>query len=255
MVSSTPSRRINFPTIDSTNAEAARQRAAGEYGPVWICAKQQTAGRGRSGRAWSSPEGNLSATFLFPFLGTSGEAPRLGFAAALAVADTVAEHAPGLRLRLKWPNDVLLEDKKISGILLEGLGANPDGTQAVAIGIGINLATHPAPSDTRWPATSVVAETSVVPGRDAALDLLDLRLVHWIERLSSEGFPAILAAWKARAAHLGREITVQTAEGPRNGRFADLDADGALVLETGRGRETFAAGDVSLGEARHAARH
>lgn len=241
-------RRLSLDVVDSTNKEAARRAAGGERGPLWISASQQTAGRGRSGRAWKSPIGNFAATLLLPFSGTPAEAPRLGFITALAVADTVSGFAPGAVVRLKWPNDVLLENRKVAGILLESFGPGRDGALALAIGVGMNLATHPEQSETRWPATSVHAVTGSTPSRDAALDHLDDHLDRWLTAYESEDFTRILYAWKARAAHLGQEVTVQTAQGPCSGRFSDLDADGALVLETSDGAKVFAAGDVTLGE-------
>ena len=251
----TGGQRLVFDSLDSTNAEAIRMRTDGETGPVWITAAQQTAGRGRSGREWVSPIGNLFATYMFPFDGPQAKAPTLGFVAALAVYDTVAAFAPDKSTTLKWPNDVLLEARKVSGILMEGLGPNPDGTLAIAAGIGINLQTHPEPSKTRWPATSLLIETGAAPSAQECLDVLAAGFEHWLSRLAEKGTPAILAVWKERAAHLGQSVTIKTARGDCTGRFVDLDATGALVLETALGRETFAAGDVRLGEAHDAARH
>lgn len=248
-------RRISFETLDSTNKEAARQHAVGEQGPLWIVAAQQTAGRGRSGRPWTSADGNLAATRLFPFDGPPAEAPRLGFAVALAVGDTIAEMAPDLRVGLKWPNDVLLEDKKVSGILLESFGPNSDGTLAVAVGIGINLAGHPDPTQTRWPPTSIKMLARHAPTPGDSLDILSGFFRHWLERLKVDGFSKVLECWKERAAHLGQDITIETSAGVLSGRFVDLDADGALMLETAEGTRTFAAGDVTLGGAGHVARH
>ena len=105
--------------IDSTNEEARRLAAKGEAGPLWLTAAQQTAGRGRRGRSWDSPGGNLAATLLIrPERGQS-EWAQLSFAAAVAVSDTAARFAPEAHIALKWPNDVLANGKKLSGILLE----------------------------------------------------------------------------------------------------------------------------------------
>lgn len=249
MTTSGPTRKRAFlEIVDSTNKEAARRHGAGEPGPIWIAAKRQSEGRGRAGRHWHSASGNLAATFLFPFSGGTAVAPSLGFVAALAVCDTIQFCAPGADTRLKWPNDVLLENKKVSGILLESFGPSSDGKLAVAIGIGINLVAHPGPTETRWPATCIRSIAGLAPSPATVLDKLDCSLNRWLDVLSTKGFDEIRQAWKGRAAHLGKEVTVRGAEGDRTGCFLDLDADGALLLETVNGVEAFAAGDVTLGE-------
>src|SRR5258708_39940625 len=123
-------------TVDSTNAEALRRARAGERGPLWIVARQQSAGRGRRGRAWVSPPGNLHATLLLTDPAPAAAAPQLGFVAGLALVDAAAAAAPLLasRLALKWPNDLLCGARKIAGILIEGEGS----PLTVAVGIGVN---------------------------------------------------------------------------------------------------------------------
>src|SRR5712692_4211667 len=120
--------------VDSTNAEALRLAKARERGPLWIVAKEQSAGRGRRGRAWTSPAGNLHATLLLTDPSPPAVAPQLGFVAGLALCDAVAVAAPSLasRLALKWPNDLLCGGRKIAGILIEGEG----DPVAAAVGIG-----------------------------------------------------------------------------------------------------------------------
>ncbi|MDX5494875.1 MAG: biotin--[acetyl-CoA-carboxylase] ligase, partial [Alphaproteobacteria bacterium] len=135
-----------FEEIDSTNEEARRLGDAGTEGPVWIVAKRQTAGRGRRGRAWESPTGNFMGTlYLTPRCGPR-EAGELSFVAALAVHKAVESLLPPpLRgaLRLKWPNDLLHDRAKLAGILLESSGVAGAEVAWVAIGMGINLASHP----------------------------------------------------------------------------------------------------------------
>lgn len=237
-------RRVVLDSIDSTNEEAGRRAAAGETGPLWIAAHRQLCGRGRLGRPWATDPGNLAATLLLAFRGTPADASRLGFPASLAVADLIDRFAPGARVALKWPNDVLLSGRKASGILLENFGATPDGRQSLAIGIGVNLAHHPQPGEMRWPATSIAAETGEVPGFDAALAELAARLAHWLEVLDRNGFPAVRTAWLARADRLGEIIDARLPRGTLTGRFAEIDAEGALVLETADGTRRVAAGDV-----------
>jgi BirA family biotin operon repressor/biotin-[acetyl-CoA-carboxylase] ligase len=236
--------RIVLDEIDSTNEEARRRADAGETGPLWIAALRQSAGRGRRGRPWSTERGNLAATLLMPFQGTPSGAARLGFPAALAVADLLARFTPAKPVTLKWPNDVLLAGRKASGILLENLGSAADGRLRIAVGIGVNLAHHPAPEETRWPATSIAAETGSAPAFDHALDELAGFLDHWLTVLSRDGFDAIRTAWLARADRLGETIDARLPNGTLTGRFAEIDADGALVLETAHGTRRVAAGEV-----------
>lgn len=231
-------------TTDSTNEEARRRAAAGISGPQWIAARAQSAARGRWGRPWSTEPGNLAATLLLPFRGTPAEAARLGFPAALAVGDLVARLAPGLPVTLKWPNDVLLAGRKVSGILLENFGADPDGVLRIAIGIGINLAHHPGPTETRWPATSIAAQTGEAPRFDTALSELATLVDHWLGVLARDGFTAVRTAWLGCADRLGETIDARLPRGTLTGRFAGMDADGALVLETADGTRRIAAGDI-----------
>lgn len=236
--------RIVLDETDSTNEEARRRAEAGERGPLWIAARRQSAGRGRWGRPWSTEPGNLAATLLMPFAGTPAHAARLGFPAALGVADLLARFAPGVPVTLKWPNDVLLAGRKASGILLENFGPAGDGRLRVAMGIGVNLAHHPGQPGMRWPATSIAAETGSAPALDDALDQLAGFLDHWLAVLSRDGFGAIRTAWLARADRLGETIDARLPNGTLTGRFAEIDADGALVLETAHGTRRIAAGEV-----------
>ena len=144
-------RHERFATVGSTNAEALARARNGERGPLWISAERQTAGRGRRGKAWSSPPGNLYATLLVIEPCASALAPQLSFVAGLAVHDTVAETASkfATALELKWPNDLLLAGKKLAGLLIE----SESRPFAVAIGFGVNCAMHPA--DTAYPATDL----------------------------------------------------------------------------------------------------
>src|ERR1700724_2750639 len=141
--------------LDSTNAEALRQKRQGQHGPLWITAERQSAGRGRRGREWISVPGNLHASLLLTDPGPAEHWPQLSFVAALAVHDAVVEVAPEISpmLELKWPNDLLLAGAKFAGILIEGEGREEEG--AVAVGIGINCTAHPAGA--AYPATDLAA--------------------------------------------------------------------------------------------------
>lgn len=239
---------VVFNSIDSTNEEARRRASAGETGPIWLAAKQQTAGKGRQGRNWHSESGNLAATGLFPFKGTPAEAAKLSFVSSLAVADVFSALAPAAEISLKWPNDALLNGKKAAGILLENYGTAPDGTLRLAIGIGLNLLHHPTAEETNWQATSIQAETGIVPDFDIALITLAARLDHWMTAMREEGFQKIRKAWLERAINLGKEISVRLPKETMNGTFGGLDVNGALVLEMPGEVRHISAGDVYFSE-------
>src|SRR5262249_44759763 len=173
--------------VDSTNAEALRLAKAGERGPLWIVAKEQSAGRGRRGRAWISPIGNLYATLMLTDPAPATAAPQLGFVASLALHDAAVATAPALaaRLALKWPNDLLCAGRKIAGILIEGEG----DPVVVAVGIGVNCRCHP--DATELPATDLAAEGVEVEAAtlfDNLAAAMQARLTLWNR---GAGFAAI----------------------------------------------------------------
>jgi BirA family biotin operon repressor/biotin-[acetyl-CoA-carboxylase] ligase len=234
-------RRIILDTIDSTNAEALRRARAGERGPLWIIARRQSAGRGRRGRSWVSPPGNLHATLLVIDLAPAALVPQLGFVAGLALHDAAAAAAPALapRLALKWPNDLLCGGRKIAGILLEGDG----DPVAAAIGFGVNCREHPP--DAEYPATDFAADGADV----AAMALFDLLAAAMTERLCQlsrgAGFAAIRSAWLERAAGCGNPIRVRLADREIFGIFDTIDESGRLLLRHAGGElEPIAAGEV-----------
>jgi BirA family transcriptional regulator, biotin operon repressor / biotin---[acetyl-CoA-carboxylase] ligase len=232
---------IVLDVVDSTNAQALRLAKAGERGPLWIVAKQQSRGRGRRGRAWMSPVGNLYATLMLTDPAPARAAPQLAFVAALALHDAAVAGAPALasRLALKWPNDLLCGGRKIAGILVEGEG----DPIAVAIGIGVNCRHHP--DATELPATDFAAAGEKV---DAATlfshlaEAMQARLTFWNR---GAGFAGVRAAWLARALGLGQAIRVRLAEREATGCFETIDDAGRLVLRTATGEvEAVGAGDV-----------
>jgi BirA family biotin operon repressor/biotin-[acetyl-CoA-carboxylase] ligase len=232
---------LELEEVDSTNEEARRRALAGAPGPLWIMAARQLKGRGRRGRVWIAPPGNLSATLLLRPNRPAAECAQLSFAAALAVADMLARH--GAPVSLKWPNDVLAGEKKISGILLESESGR-DGTAVwLAIGIGINLAAFP--DDTDLPATSLKALGATPPSpKDALLDLADT-FAKWYEAWRRGGFAPVREGWLARAHGLGKRIRVRLANEDVTGIFRDIDETGALVLGLPQGvTRSVSAGEV-----------
>lgn len=233
----------HFAEIGSTNAEALSRAAAGAP-EQWIVADKQVAGRGRRGRQWVSEPGNLYSTLLLYNPAPPAVSPQICFVAALAVHDAICDALPALdpeRLRLKWPNDLLLDSKKLVGILVEGASAG--AKHAVVTGIGVNCAHHPA--GTPYPVTDLANEGfAIAPGtlfERLAVRMMD-RLAQWQR---GAAFAATRNAWLGRAHDLGRDIEVKLPERVLNGRFEEIDADGALVLALANGhRELIRAGDV-----------
>jgi BirA family biotin operon repressor/biotin-[acetyl-CoA-carboxylase] ligase len=218
----------SFDEIDSTNEEARRRAQRGERGPLWIWALKQNAGRGRRGRAWESPVGNLMCTLLLAPGVPPARAARLSFVAALSVRDFVAEFAGTTDVRVKWPNDVLIEGCKVAGILLESSGESGAGPLPwLAVGIGVNLV-H-APDGTAFPAASISAHGDA-PTPAQALGALAAKWDQHFRVWRASGFAPIREAWLAHAAGLDRAIEVRLPGETVNGIFRGLDADGALLL-------------------------
>jgi BirA family biotin operon repressor/biotin-[acetyl-CoA-carboxylase] ligase len=235
-------RHIHFESIGSTNDEARRLAAFGQTGPLWITADEQTAGRGRRGRVWVSPKGNLMSTLLLHPRRPAVECAQLSFVSAIAVADTVAHFAPEADVKVKWPNDVLADGRKISGILLESTGAGGE-PYFLAIGIGINLAHFPP--DTEFPATALAALGVPAPPSSEALGQLAAHFAKWYDIWRGQGFPPIRDAWLARAANLGGRIRARLTNEETSGVLEGIDETGALLLrETPDRLRTIAAAEV-----------
>ncbi|HKX07798.1 MAG TPA: biotin--[acetyl-CoA-carboxylase] ligase [Stellaceae bacterium] len=236
-------RVLRYDTLGSTNDEAKRLAEAGAEEWTVVSAREQTGGRGRGGNAFVSPPGNLYLSVILRPARSASVAVQLGFAAALAVGEAVVSRLPpGRDLRYKWPNDVLVDGQKLSGILLESAAAQ-DGTLAwLVIGIGVNVASHPM--GTAWPATSLEAlGANPVVIEDLLRDTVTA-LQSETDRWLQEGFAPLRAAWLARAYGLGGTVGVRLPRERLSGRFVDLDRDGVLLLETAEGPRRIAAGEI-----------
>lgn len=250
-----------YDTIGSTSTEALERARAGDRGQLWVVAKEQTAGRGRRGRRWETASGNLAASLLLidPALGNN--AATLGFVAGLALEAAIRACAPDVafrvdldnsttehaRLRLKWPNDVLVDGGKVAGILLQA-ATLPNGASAVVIGIGVNV--RHAPEGVPYPATSLAAGGSSVAPEDVFEALSDA----WVEQETvwdqGRGFGLIRRKWLERAAGLGSPIAVNFGDDMVRGTFETIGDDGQLVVRADDGSmRTVAAGDVHFGAA------
>jgi BirA family biotin operon repressor/biotin-[acetyl-CoA-carboxylase] ligase len=217
--------RVHFRTTDSTNTRARELAAAGAPHGTLVTADEQTAGRGRQGRTWVAPPGDavLMSLVLRDF------DPLLPLAAAVAVAEAV-----GSRAQIKWPNDVWIEGRKVSGILIEG---RPQEGWAV-LGIGVNVRTREFPDELREIATSL-ALARIETTREEVLAALVQRLDRWLAAPADE----VLAAWSERDALRGHDVRWADGEGTAAG----VDEGGALVVELDDGTTTVLdAGEVHL---------
>ena len=253
-----------FDEIGSTNAEALALAAAGDTGNHWLVTDRQTAGRGRRGRPWETPRGNLAATHLSVLDCPPAVGATLGFVAGLSLDEALRRLTPGLgvatvldwaeaagestdRLRLMWPNDLLLDGKKLAGILLE---ASPlgDGRVAIATGIGVNVVS--APAGLPYPAVAMAELGSAIAAAELFAALSDAWASYSRIWDQGRGFDVIRRSWLARAAGLGADVAVTVGGEVLAGVFETIDAEGRLVIRghDGRRREV-AAGEVHFGVA------
>ena len=242
----------------STNDEAKTRAETGAPDGTVIWARQQRAGRGRRGRAWVSPPGNLYFSAVLRPACEARSVAQLSFVAALAVLDLVDGPLPG-RGRCKWPNDVLVEGGKVAGILLESALGPGGRVDWVVLGIGVNLASHPG-LEGPIPSTSLVDAGAPLLAPEDALPAALAALARRRQEWKAQGFEAVRRAWLARAHGLDGPVTVTNGERRLKGVFEGLDEEGALVLaRPGAAPLSISAGDVIFGdgadaEAVHAAR-
>lgn len=230
---------VALDTVGSTNDEAARLADSGAPEGTVVWSREQTGGRGRRGRRWSSPLGNLyTSTILRPDCAAS-RAAEIGFVAALAVADMVPA---GREVRVKWPNDVLVDGGKVAGILLESAVGDGGRILHVVAGIGVNVGFAPQLPDMRYPGAALGGTVETALGKLAAA--LARRVGEW----RRSGFAAVRSQWLAQAGPLGAVVDVRLGEGLVRGRFAGLDHEGALLLETADGPRRIVSGEL-LGHA------
>lgn len=257
----------SFETIGSTNAEALDRARAGDEGRLWLVSKKQESGRGRRGRAWATPEGNLASTLLVTGRYDLSRAATLGFVAGLSLSDALDAVLPSARvalaldgaddrmsrtrIELKWPNDVLAGGAKLAGILLEST-ILPDGRFAAAVGIGVNVVSHP--EDLPYPAASVRSLGADVDAEVLFLALSDAWVVNAAVWDEGRGLHRVRERWLARAAGLGGEVAVRVDGAVVRGSFETIDEDCRFVIRGRDGSLTrIAAGDVHFGAVASAA--
>ena len=239
---------IDLAVCDSTNDEAKTLAARGAAHGTVVTARCQRAGRGRQGRSWYSPDqDNLYYSCVLRPACAPSEAPPITLAAGLAVADAV-EAATGQETGLKWPNDVLLRERKLAGVLTE-TSIRGARLEYVIVGIGVNLATRVFPEELRGRATSLALECGHDIDRGHFIELVNQCAERWFDRLFAHGARALVQAWMERARSrdhgLGRGVTVDTPAGPLTGRITGLTGDGQLEVTDALGRvHTIAAGVI-----------
>ncbi len=228
----TPLKIIQLKECASTNDELAMHLANGAQEGTIILAEKQTSGRGRLGRSWDSPAGNLYASLLL--FEDRTDFFQLTYVLSIALYETLKHFLPyGISenmsvLSLKWPNDVLLNGKKISGMLLESRPTYHLNETAIIIGLGVNLTS--SPSNTHWPASNLLAEWGAAPSAGALIETLWPKLQKWRQIWHKDGFSPIKSEWMRYAPSVGSVVHVRQGENTISGRFLGLDADGGLEL-------------------------
>ena len=239
---------LAYDEIDSTNDEARRLATGGASHGAVIWAKSQAYGKGRMGREWVSENGNLFVTVLLSPDKPLAEFAELSFVTSLAVLEMLEPIVDNpAMLRLKWPNDILLNEKKIGGILLESFETeNESGEKRswVAVGIGVNVDSYPK-ENVRFPATCLT---------ESGVQIISAKIVlsrfihHFLERYDlwmSEGIEPVLEGWKEHAYRLGKKTEVRQGDVMIKGTFTDLRADGAMLLKDESGTmQELLAGDM-----------
>ena len=254
-------RLAGFDAIGSTNSEALAAAAAGDPGGIWFAALQQTAGRGRRGRQWHSPPGNLAASLLIIPDATPETVATLGFVAGVALNAALSNILPGgmvrigidgadgadgrSRIALKWPNDVLADGAKLAGILLEATKTS-QGSQAIVVGIGVNVVA--APDGVPYPATSLKA----LGIERTAEDVFEALSDAWVDAFAlwndGKGVSAVLERWRGSAAGIGAPVAISQDGVVRRGIFETIDSSGRLIIRDDEGaRHPITAGDVHFG--------
>ena len=213
---------VELEVVGSTNDWMAEAAAAGAPDGLWVRADRQTGGRGRRGRAWTSEPGNLFASVLCRPQPHEGPAQQLSFVAALALDHALQWWVSHERLGLKWPNDILLDGIKCSGILLEGVEG------CTIIGFGVNLLHHP--EGTERPATSLIAVGIHPPAPAEFVERLRDCFTACRALWRAEGFEPIRERWLDRAAGKGGLLAARLGRETLTGCFDDLAPDGALKL-------------------------
>ncbi|MFQ5937119.1 MAG: biotin--[acetyl-CoA-carboxylase] ligase [Acidiferrobacterales bacterium] len=225
---------IVYDKVDSVVEEAKRLAARGAEEGTLIWAKEQTAASGRFGRPWISLPGNLHCALILRIEEPAAVVAQLSFVAAVSLAAAISNLSlPLIELRYRWPNDVLLYDAKVAGISLTAPSAQEATYEWLVLGTNVNI--ESAPENLEPCVTSLRGEGASETKPDELLEVFTRHFLSWINRWAEEGFAALHKAWSIRPHGIGETITVRLAAETLEGRFAELDEEGALVMEMATG--------------------
>ena len=229
--------------VGSTSDLAKELAEAGAPEGTLVWAREQTRGRGRHGRHWSSPPGNLYASLILRPGVPADRAAQLSFVAAVAMAETLSTLLPAVaQIHHKWPNDILVGGRKIAGILLESAAGDGDAIDWLVVGMGVNVDSHPEGGD--YGATSLIAQGVETTPEAVLAELCDGMLI-WRQLWLEEGFAPVRAAWHDRATGVDAPLRVEVGGEAVEGTYLGIDDAGALVLDVpGSGRRLVTAGEV-----------
>jgi BirA family transcriptional regulator, biotin operon repressor / biotin---[acetyl-CoA-carboxylase] ligase len=243
-----PFETLHFEEIDSTNTEAIRRIGAGQIDrPTVISASMQSAGRGSRGRSWSSATGNLHATFVLPLAADVRFLPLAVYPLALAVARTIEAMTPlAGRITIKWPNDILVDGRKLSGSLHEV--STFEGRPFLAAGVGVNVLWAPDNlPDAAYTPVALAQLIETPPSASALIATLGSEILEQLESWQSRGFADIMVQYHRQAHHLNEEIALRLGgadEEPRRGIYRGIDGSGALLLDSGGAISRYYSTDV-----------
>ena len=225
----------------------ARRRVSSGSGPCWIFAHIQLAGKGRRGRMWVDPTGNFACTCVFFPDRPIDEYALSSFTASLSLYECLSDYIEGgAQVSIKWPNDILLNQKKVAGILLETIAVGKNKI-ALSIGFGVNLLSYPGASELEESAfspTSILTETGVAIDPIELLNKLAVNFSKYEGTLQDKGFTELRSLLMDRIDGIGSQIIVRTTNETLSGVFSDINMDGHLILKAGRTKRAIAAADV-----------
>ena len=234
-------------SIDSTNEKAKELARAGAANGTLVVAETQLRGRGRRGREWQSPPGGIWFSVILRPQVSALQASRVSIFAAVVVAEEIAA-ATGVRAAIKWPNDILVDDKKVCGILIE-LAAELEQISYIVVGIGINanISTRQLSPDVSETATTLMEATGKKINRQRLLAKIAGRLINELPGIFGDGYRDYLERWRRLSAVLGRQVRIEDSGKTFMGKAVDIEENGALAVELDSGkRRIFESGEVSL---------
>lgn len=237
-----PWRLATYESLRSTSDLCRQLAEAGEPDGLAILARRQTHGRGSRGREWQAGEGNLFLSVLLRATIPAREAPLWALLAAVVMAEAVQPYVPEpARLRVKWPNDVLLDGAKLAGVLVESAARGDGGLEWMIIGFGANIATAPNVAGRQ---VACLARVGTTPDATDVAGRVLSRLHHWRQVRLLEGFAPIRAAWLSLGPNPGSVVRFRMGAESLAGAFAGLSDDGALLLQSGGRVRAFSTGEV-----------